>query len=365
MAITGPISQRIDMLRFLMIFGVVVVHTQIFAPTNAMPYGWYPDILAFFQDAVFRCTVPLLSLVSGYCLYMSGLDTRIRDLIVRKARTLLVPFLVFNLGLLLADFLAYQVAGRSLVLDPPAMDMQAWLSAAFAIYSSPINFPLYFLRDLMVLVVLAPLFGWILRRAALPGLIGIAALFLTDMDGYLILRGDMPVEFYLGGMLALRKVDLARADKYAYPALGVFLAACVGVTWFDWPFLLPLRIVSPFMIWPIGAALVATAAGQWLIRQSRYSFFIFIAHAPVLMVLWTANKYAGRPLPEHAFPVIAPFVAVALLIAIYRVAASVAPVSFAMVTGARASAKVRRERRVASAAPGMWPAENERRVAVL
>jgi succinoglycan biosynthesis protein ExoH len=194
------------------------------------------------------------------------------------------------------------------------------------------------------------------------GLAGIAALFLTDMDGYLILRGDMPVEFYLGGMLALRKVDLTCADKYAFPAIGLFLAACVVVTWFDWPIILPLRLVSPFLIWPVGAILVGTFAGRWLIKQSRYSFFIFIAHAPLLMVLWTLNKYTGRPIPEYAFPVIAPFVTAALLIALYQLAARLAPVWFAIATGTRATAKVRRDRRVASADAGTWSAEKERRV---
>jgi succinoglycan biosynthesis protein ExoH len=361
MDIRGPVSQRIDMLRFLMIFGVVVVHTQIFMPLSEVSPLAYSQFLAFFQDAVFRCTVPLLSLISGYCLFNSGLDTQVAQLFIRKARTLLVPFLVFNLGLLAVDFIAYQFAGRSLSLNPPVMDRQDWFNAAFGLSAYPINFPLYFLRDLMVLIVLAPLFGWILRHAPLAGCIGVALFFLTDSDRSMILRNDMPVEFYLGGLLAVRKANILSMDKYAYPFLGIFLILCASVVFFDLPIAGFLRILSPFLIWPLGAVLARTGFGLWLVNQNRYSFFVFIAHAPVLIGLWTVNSYLRHPLPDQAFPVLAPFLAVAILVALHKFASKMIPGAFAIATGARGVPTARPERRLVPFVPGMWPAASERR----
>lgn len=356
-------SQRIEMLRLLMIFGVVIVHTQICTPVKDMAPGWYPDLLAFFQDAVFRCSVPLLSLISGYCLFKSGMDLQFKRLLTRKARTLLAPFLIFNLGMLAVDVLVYRWTGRSIALDPATMGSIDWLNAAFALSGNPVNFPLYFLRDLIVLVILAPVFGLVLRHAPFMGVVGVAALFLTNMEGGLILRDDMAVEFYLGGLLAIRRADILALDKYAVPAAVLFMAGCIGVTWFNLPVMTPLRLLGPFLIWPAASALATTSFGQWMARQSRYSFFIFIAHAPVLLVLWTVDQHAGQPIPGVAFPVIAPLLTVALLIALYKVAAARVPQLFNLAIGARTTARVRHDRRLVASMPGMWPQERERRMA--
>jgi succinoglycan biosynthesis protein ExoH len=359
----AAVSQRIDMLRFLMIFGVVVVHAPPYTPFGSVPDGWLPMLVSFFQNAVFRGTVPLLTLISGYCLFKSGQDTQFGKLIARKARTLLVPFLIFNFGMLFFDVLSDRLFGLSIVFDPAAMNVRTWLNATFAVFNTPINMPLYFLRDLMVLMVLAPAFGWLLRRAPIAGLIGIAVLFLTNMDGYLILRDDMPVEFFLGGILACKKMDICALDKYAYSALGVFIAACLYVVWVDEDNanILALRLVAPFLIWPVGAVMVGTPFGQWLVKQSRYSFFIFICHAPVLFFLGKMNQRLGEPVPDVAFPLIMPFVVVALLIAMYKCASAVMPGPFAIATGGRAKPKVRYDRRTTPVLPGLWPASSERR----
>ncbi len=347
-----------------MIFGVVVVHTPPYAPYGAVPNEWFPLLVAFFQNGFFRATVPVLTLISGYCLFKSGLDTNFRKLIAKKARTLLLPFLIFNLGMLLIDVLADRFFGASIVYDRAAMqDARAWLTSMFGIFGYPINLPLYFLRDLMVLILLTPLFGWVLRRTPFVGLAAVAVFFLSDLDGLLILRGDMPVMFYAGGIIALHQSNLRAIDRYAYPAFAAFVALCMYAVWFGDGSILVLRLVAPFLIWPISAVLVETSFGQWAVKQSRYSFFIFISHAPLLFGLWKLNKLAGAPVPVPVFTVVMPFVVVAILIALYKMAMRVMPGPFSLAIGGRSKTTVRVERRVAPALPGMWPVAMERRMA--
>src|SRR5688500_8098676 len=91
------IFERIAMLRYLMIVVIVVLHTPPYVPISVIGSGLFDFVQAFFQTAAFRATVPVLTLISGYLLFRSGLDQHWTQLMKKKARTILVPFLFFNL----------------------------------------------------------------------------------------------------------------------------------------------------------------------------------------------------------------------------------------------------------------------------
>src|SRR4051794_14070531 len=100
-SIDVDVKTRINILRFVMIFGIVVLHTPEYVNIADIKAGWFDLTKAFFQSAVFRCTVPVLTCISGYLLFRSSLDTNIQLLSSKKFRTLAVPFLTCN-GLLAA-----------------------------------------------------------------------------------------------------------------------------------------------------------------------------------------------------------------------------------------------------------------------
>lgn len=68
------IAHRIDLLRFVMIFGIVILHTPQYVNIADVGTGWFDLFKAFFQSAVFRCTVPVLTTISGYLLFKAGFD---------------------------------------------------------------------------------------------------------------------------------------------------------------------------------------------------------------------------------------------------------------------------------------------------
>ncbi|WP_313030735.1 acyltransferase family protein [Massilia alkalitolerans] len=151
------VSDRIAMLRYLMIVGVVILHTPPYVPITEIGPGIFDFIKAFFQNAAFRATVPVLTLISGYLLFRSGLDQDWRRLFNKKARTIVLPFFVFNLLVLASALAAQHLLGLRMSYQLLPFDTQTWLDAAFGISASPINYPLNFLRDLIVLMVFAPL----------------------------------------------------------------------------------------------------------------------------------------------------------------------------------------------------------------
>ncbi len=330
---------RISILRFVMIFGAVVLHTPQYVPIAEVGTTWFDLIKAFFQSAMFRCSVPILTVISGYLLFRSSLDTEFSKLASKKFKSIGIPFLAFNLPLVAAVFALQSTTSFPLSYQLVPFDLFTIANAAFGITESPINYPLNFLRDLLVVSLLAPLLGWFIRRAVIIGFIAVIAVYLTNLDGHLILRTDMLVMFYVGGVAAVHQWDLRLLDKYAGICLIVFLGACAYVVHYKVANTTYLRFASPLLLWPASSLLVNTRFGNWLAYLSRYTFFIFLAHSLVLIASWIAYKKAGASIPYQLYWLITPFLTTALLIAIYQLATKYCFPLFSFVLGSGALAR--------------------------
>ena len=93
------ISSRINLMRILLISGIVFVHVPSDPQTSPFlgTFGILDWLRVFLGDSLFRVGVPCLSAISGYLLFRRGLDDfdygrRSRS----KARTVLAPFLIWN-----------------------------------------------------------------------------------------------------------------------------------------------------------------------------------------------------------------------------------------------------------------------------
>lgn len=333
MEIDTDISSRISILRFVMIFGIVILHTPLYVPIDQVAPHVFDMIKAFFQDAVFRCTVPVLTLISGYLLFNSTMPAYPRALVAKKFKSLVIPFLVFNLPLVALVFVLQSFGTLAVSYQLVPAKLGALADAAFSLSMAPINYPLYFLRDLFVLCVMSPIFAVMLRRAPLSGLILVGLVFLLNFDGWLVIRTDMPVTFYIGGLCAVHKVDMRRFDKHAPACIALFLALCGAVVAFKVKNTTGLRLVAPLLIWPAASMVVGTRFGTWVASMGKYSFFIFLMHAPVLTATWIIYSKYGAALPYPLYWVVAPLFTTALLMGVYRLCKSNAPTLFGWARG--------------------------------
>lgn len=335
MKLSSEIQQRIAMIRFFMIFGIVMLHTPQYVPLPELGNNTFDIVKGFVQNAIFRATVPVLSTISGFLLFHANLDRDFGALLKKKFKTLVVPFLAFNLPLLCVAYLASKYIGLQLPYDLAAADAMAWLNAAFGIEGSPINYPLNFLRDLVVIMLMAPLFSLYLRRNPFVGLVVVAVIFMLNLDGPLILRNTMPITFYIGAMAAVCNWNLKALDRFAFLCIGLFLAACCIVITFRIPNLTLLRLVSVFLLWPASAVLYDTAIGKWLARKSKYSFFIFVSHAPLLAVSWMLYRKYSSLIPYELYWLLTPLIVSGTLILLYKLAMQLFPAFFSFITASK------------------------------
>nr|WP_245447906.1 acyltransferase [Neorhizobium sp. T6_25] len=307
------ISSRINLMRILLISGILFVHvphdpaTSPFLGLNGL-FDW---LRVFLGDSLFRIGVPCLSAISGYLLFQRGWETFDYAKTLRsKARTVLVPFLLWNLGLLGAVLVVQPMdIGVGYFPDLWNLSTREFLSNALATEGLPINVPLYFLRDLIVCIILSPILAMSVRRfpAATLGVLFLLAITPALMLG-IVLKKSILFSFTLGIFLALHRVDLKVADRYAGLGTVAMLAAAVllsiGLYWtgpdFPWPLDMArsaLSIVGAGGFWLMSAIVIRSWAGQRLAATGSLSFWMFCAHYPLLVLMWMVwNRVAGDAL---------------------------------------------------------------------
>lgn len=336
MSLSSPVSQRIAMLRTTMIFGVVLLHTPEELGVDQIDFhDTFHVVRAFFQQGVFRATVPLLSLISGYLLFSAGLDRVPVKLYKKKLKTLAVPFFFFNVMFAVLMYGIETTTGWAPWYQMGRMSQMELVNGFYAVTAYPFNFPLYFVRDLLVVTLLVPLFGLSIRRAPAIGLAAVAVIFYGDLDGALVLRFSIPIFVYVGGLAAVYKWDLTAADRHALPCFAVFLCGAAAIVAFritdiDW-----FVFTAPFLVWPAASRLVHTRYGKWAQANSGSSFFIFCAHAPLQMVPYHFYRHNPDGFPEALYWFGSFGICIAALLAAHRLAMRTMPKTFAFMTAMR------------------------------
>lgn len=204
----------------------------------------------------------------------------------------------------------YSMINHDFSVQAYPLTMDNWIDGVIGWRSSPVNYPLNFLRDLFIVSMLAPIFGIMIRFSPYIGLLVVSVFFLNNLDGEVVLRDTMAVNFYLGGMAALLSWDLRKIDR-AWPICAVFLVIlCVLIVALRIENRIWFVLICPFLIWPIVSSFQDSWFGTKLAKLSKASFVIFLSHGPVVLAMWVTYNKAGQPWPYVWFWVICPWVAI-------------------------------------------------------
>ncbi len=145
-------------MRIVLISGIVFVHIPF--DTDSSPfhgaYGLFDWLRVFLRDSLFRVGVPCLSAISGYLLFRHGsASLDYGKTVRRKAKTVLLPFLLWNsVFFLFVLILQNRGIGDGYIPDLTSASPRMLATLLFAVEGTPIDLPLYFLRDLFVCILL-------------------------------------------------------------------------------------------------------------------------------------------------------------------------------------------------------------------
>ena len=359
------ISDSITALRFPLIVAIVFIHTFIIGQPTIdgkinVNYGQFP--LYDFLDYVIRIcfaeiAVPLFFAISGYLFFYkcdfnySVYKTKIQ----KRLRTLLVPYLLWNLIYLLY-VLATQMMlpsatsqGRKMVIDYTLLDFidSFWHYDGVDRGWGPIYGPLWFIRDLIEINLFTPIIYWLVNVKRVVPVLGMLTLYLSGL--WLMTPGICVTgfSFYtLGAWASVNKIDLSRfiIEK------GIFVVVISCAL-----FVIDVLLWNQGMPHPLGhrafivsGVLLCVVLAIWIVskyevgRKIRYlakcSFFVFVFHMfiiPIFNKCWVLLLAPVNTYTVSLALFLIPFVTCMSCIALFTVLKQLMPNTLSVLVGGR------------------------------
>lgn len=300
MVVSKDVSSRLELCRFLSIAFIVFIHVpEPGRYGEAFSSDANTFLLHFVQGFGRAAGTATLSLMSGYFFFRSFESKRFSGIMGTKLRTLLLPGVLWATIFTVIAFL-FQYTG---VTDPNVFQLYPpnlpdVLDAVIGLDKGPLNYPVFFLYDLIICILVAPIFHFVYRRAAWAGFAVLFAALLLNQPAIPTVRPDIAFNFFVGGLLAHRQFGPSWLDGRRRLWIPLFIAAClvyaaVGLT--DGfgdehthnQILNAVRLFGPPAVWSISGLLLATGAGRLFLMLAPASFFIFCSH-------WNFMQLAGR-----------------------------------------------------------------------
>ena len=182
------LSKTISYLRFPLTVGVVFIHFNLVEhpiTIHGVSYGqdqpdWYCYFINFFSEVLPQVGVPLFFIISGFLFfYRVDFDGAVyQQKLLKRVRTLLIPYILWNLIAVLMQVLYHipLLLNNADIHFSLARFFKAFFASEGIFVSSaeqtmvgggfpyPINLPMWYVRDLMVMVLLAPVIYWLTKR---------------------------------------------------------------------------------------------------------------------------------------------------------------------------------------------------------
>lgn len=312
--VTSYLSDKIRLLSFFSIILVLYIHSGFHDyPHEIQGMTFNFKLQEFVSGMLGRCAVPLFFAISGY-LFFQGVDkedtqayAKLWMKIRKRIRTLLVPYLIACLFpavfYLVLEYIPgvdgfMNTKGLSDNFEKPLLELFCFLFWD-AGNGSPYAFQLWFLRDLILIVVLSPLLYMMSKwmgKTVVCGLFFVLSFFSIPI---------LPVYgifwFLLGGFFLDKFTNI---QSHWIPL--VFLLLSVFEMFFQgsiWDYLqIPIILLGILNFWTLYDKLVPATFElskhkHWMIFCS-FTFFIYLYHEPTLNVV---RKLLVLPFPHSSF----------------------------------------------------------------
>lgn len=315
--LSNEASLRLKILRFPLIVGVVFIHNYDLSSTlhgSSIGFAHAGALLDFVRNIVSqgiaRVSVPLLFLISGY-LFFLDFEPTVKSLagkLKSRSRTLLIPFIFWNVATLTVIALAQSVPAASKFLSGKTtpvshLNGEALVDLIFGIHGVPISYQFWFIRDLMVLVLLSPLVYILCRRLGAPLLLVLLGLWLANIWWVAVPASDATLFFMIGAWLAIKGMTPFCVDRVGALATSVYLPLLLfDAVRFGSAGDLIVHKISILLgvvavLWMTRYAIRSDDLKNHLVRLSGTSFFVFAAHEPLLTI---CRKISFKWVPLHS-----------------------------------------------------------------
>lgn len=302
-------SQSLDLLRFPLAVAVVFIH--VWTPEVYGPMGdvsMYSFINGLIEGLVRGQSVPIYFFISGYVFFLN-IDMSPRTYIRKlrnRSKSLFIPYIVWN-SAEIAKTLLFMLPGLAFLSDKTVTLAGTHLSASSLAYSYwdasrglfgnaptggdifPENYPLWFLRDLMIVVLCTPLIHIAIKKAHAYAMTALGIAWLLCVFHPFGHHGQLLTAFFFfswGAYMSINKKDMLLIFGKMFKtsaALYACLAVAYAIAYMYYP-----KATTPLKMLNQCAGLIfAYDLSAWLLRKktckvnkflSSASFFVYVTH---------------------------------------------------------------------------------------
>jgi surface polysaccharide O-acyltransferase-like enzyme len=293
--------------------------------------------------------VPLFFLISGYLFFLGSWSwEKYVGKLKRRFHTLLIPYLFWNLSVLAFFAIAQSFPQTKMLASSvrfPPVHSFSFFDYVNALFGMTANYPIagqfWFIRDLMVFVILAPAIHFILaRKSALPFVAILFCVWFLGLRPVLWPSLGEIFFFILGAYLSSPGKNLTYLDKFGPWITTMFFGSLILNAAFPNDPLHLHNIVIFFgvpSLWWLTALAVRTAKlKSLLVGLSGASFFVFAAHLPLLTIIIRTFYKLLSPtsgLANLALYFLIPICLIAFLVGLYRCLMKALPAFLCFITG--------------------------------
>lgn len=354
----GNSSKVLSLLRFPLAALVVFIHTEY--PSDKSDAAYY--LGTFFSYGLAQIAVPAFFFISGYLFFARYERFGVKEYasaMRKKALSLALPYLLW-IGLVYYGMGLLHGAGpdwypldfyKIFWAQSQGYVVHSVFGYEFSILSSPSAIGvMWFIRDLMVAMVLSPIVWWIVRRMRMWSLV---VFFLP----YLLYIG-VPVQGF--GLAALCFFPAGATFSICGKDVVQYATRCGWVILVAFTILLGCKFAMDissihyhrtlsqlFIVSGIAAVFVIgnnvlrfPKAAKWLIKFGEASFLLYVVHT--LPLFWPLNKMLLhlRPIPYFGFTmyyILSWGLRVGLVLCLYYVMKRLCPKVLSVLVGGRIS----------------------------
>ncbi len=328
-------SQALDLLRFPLAVVILTVHT--FSSNGFMLRGveysfdsmpCFIELNYFIEAFIKGQSVPIYFFISGYVFFLC--DEFTKDVYVGKlknrCKTLLIPYIIWNTAAILMQVALFLPCFSSLLPGLAMVEtdwsftgvLQCYWNLTKGVFAAlypdagslfPQNVPLWFIRDLMIVVLCTPLIYRFLKwaRQYVVWLLGVLWFVLNYWQlGHVLQLSAAFFFFSWGAYVSIAKKDMLeyferffKVSLVAYPLLSLLYVAsvhwCPEIT----DTIKRLNVVAGlFFAYNVSAWLLKHNVCKVSTFLASASFFVYVTHALIYTNLLKLLFYLLRPVTQ-------------------------------------------------------------------
>ena len=301
-----------------MVIGLVFVHFGNFPGQSLDPFTgvvnthlFYASSFNSFFTYFFLCSVPVLSMISGYLFSYRGIEPYALVL-KKKSKTLILPSITWTSLWLLLAFSLYTIgkdAGQFTYYDQGFEDYSIFdlLNGIVGITQTPFAFQFWFVHDLVLSLIFSPILIFLIRKLGKVFVLIPFILWGLEIPAVILFNYKVIAFFILGLYAGVAGFQPKAPNKLAYYnlSIAVFILMVLGRIYvprlyegsmpFETLYELALRIIGSLAIISIALNIRLHIKGlyQVLINKSGYAFYLHASHFPLVILVKQVMAMTG------------------------------------------------------------------------